>query len=178
MKITETSLPGVKIIEPQVFGDSRGWFFESFSEQSLNLGAIFVQDNHSYSAQRGTLRGLHFQQNPHAQIKIVRCTRGRILDVTVDIRKGSPNYRQWVAVELSAENFRQLLIPAGFAHGFLALADDVEIQYKASEYYDPESDRSIKWDDPTIGVEWGIAEPILSGKDRNAPYLDESDCNF
>ena len=178
MKITETELTGLKIIEPRVFGDNRGWFFESFSERELNPGVAFVQDNHSFSAQKGTLRGLHYQRNPHAQSKIVRCTRGKILDVAVDIRKGSPNYKKWMALELSAENFRQLFIPPGFAHGFVTLTDDVEIQYKASDYYAPECDRSIKWNDPSIGVEWGITEPILSAKDQNAPLLDESDCNF
>jgi len=180
MKMTETTLSGVYVIEPQVFGDHRGWFFESFSEQKEKdiVKDTFVQDNHSSSAQKGTLRGLHFQQNPHAQSKIVRCTRGKILDIAVDIRKGSPNYRKWVAIELSADNFKQLYIPAGFAHGFLTLTEDVEIQYKASDYYTPDCDRSIKWNDPTIGVEWNIEKPILSTKDQNAPLLDDSDCNF
>ncbi|MDR1831980.1 MAG: dTDP-4-dehydrorhamnose 3,5-epimerase [Fusobacteriaceae bacterium] len=181
MKTIETTLPGVYIIEPQVFGDNRGWFYESYSEKKLSEvlgGIVFVQDNHSFSAQKGTLRGLHFQRNPHAQAKIVRCTRGVILDVAVDIRKGSPNYLKWVSVELSAENHRMLYIPAGFAHGFLTLTDDVEIQYKASDYYAPDCDRSIAWNDPAIGVEWGIVEPVLSAKDKGAAMLKDSDCNF
>lgn len=138
----------------------------------------FVQDNHSFSAQKGTLRGLHFQNNPKAQTKLVRCTRGRLLDVAVDIRKGSPHYRHWVAVELSANNKLQLLVPKGFAHGFLTLTEDVEIQYKVDEYYSPECDRIIRFDDPAIGVDWGCPVPFLAEKDRNAHLLADSDCNF
>lgn len=181
MKVIETGLAGVKIIEPDVFGDSRGWFFESYSSCKLmdfGVTDIFVQDNHSFSQKEGTLRGLHFQLAPHAQAKIIRCTRGRILDVAVDIRKGSPTYCEWVSVELSAENFKQIYIPADFAHGFLTLTDDVEIQYKASDYYAPDCDRSIRWNDPDLGIIWGIEKPFLSDKDRNAPLLKDSDNNF
>lgn len=181
MKITETILPEVKIIEPDVFGDNRGFFFESYSSGKLSgfgIVDVFVQDNHSFSQKAGTLRGLHFQREPRAQVKIIRCTRGRILDVAADVRTGSPTYCRWVSVELSAENFRQLYIPAGFAHGFLTLTDDVEIQYKASDYYAPDCDRNIRWDDPAIGVDWGIENPILSAKDRNAPFLKDSGNNF
>lgn len=152
------------------------WSKKSF--EALGLSYEFVQDNHSFSAQKGTLRGLHFQMNPHAQAKLVRCARGAILDVAVDIRKGSESYGKWVAVELSAENKKQLLIPRGFAHGFLTLTDDAEILYKADQYYAPEADRSIVWNDPAIGIEWGIVSPVLSRKDQDAPLLADSDANF
>ena len=146
--------------------------------EKAGLRLAFLQDNHSFSAQKGTLRGLHFQKNPFAQAKLVRCARGAIMDVAVDIRQGSPFFGKWTAVELSAENKRQLFIPRGFAHGFLTLTDDVEILYKADQYYSPEADRSIAWNDPAIGVEWGVASPILSLKDQNAPLLADSDANF
>ena len=152
------------------------WSKKSF--EALGLSYEFVQDNHSFSAQKGTLRGLHFQMNPHTQAKLVRCARGAILDVAVDIRKGSESYGKWVAVELSAENKKQLLIPRGFAHGFLTLTDDAEILYKADQYYAPEADRSIVWNDPAIGIEWGIVSPVLSRKDQDAPLLADSDANF
>jgi dTDP-4-dehydrorhamnose 3,5-epimerase len=181
MKVVPTSLEGVFIIEPEVFGDNRGWFMETYSRLKLRdqgIDITFIQDNHSYSAQKGTLRGLHFQNNPMAQTKLVRCTRGVILDVAVDIRKGSPNYKKWVAVELSAENKKQLIIPKGFAHAFLTVTDDVEVQYKVDAYYSKEHDRGIRYDDPTIGIDWGNITPILSDKDKNAPLLDDSDANF
>lgn len=181
MLVHETALPGVYTVEPVCHGDNRGWFMETYSSVKLREQGVecnFIQDNHSYSARKGTLRGLHFQNNPKAQTKLVRCTRGRLLDVTVDIRKGSPHYRHWVAVELSADNKLQLLVPKGFAHGFLTLTDDVEIQYKVDEYYSPEYDRVIRFDDPAIGVDWGCVSPVLSEKDRNAPLLADSDCNF
>ncbi len=182
MKVTETRLQGVYVVEPQVFGDARGWFTESWSEKKLAAAGIkadFVQDNHSYSAQKGTLRGLHYQLNPMCQAKMLRCTQGRIFDVAVDIRKGSPQYGQWVGVELSAENHKQLFIPRGFAHGFITLTDDVEVQYKADNYYAPECDGNIRWDDPDIGVEWPLEPVILSAKDKAAPLLKERmDLNF
>ncbi len=182
MKVTETELKGVYVIEPQVFGDARGWFMESWSERKLEEAGItiqFVQDNQSFSAVKGTLRGLHYQLNPMAQAKIVRCTRGEILDVAVDIRKGSPQYAKWTGVKLSAENKKQLLIPRGFAHGFLTLTDDVEVQYKADNYYAPECDGNIRWDDPDIGIDWGMEPVILSDKDKNAPLLRErTNLNF
>ena len=181
MEVIQTELPDVKILIPRVFGDSRGWFMESWSERDMEKAGLrlaFLQDNHSFSAQKGTLRGLHFQKNPFAQAKLVRCARGAIMDVAVDIRQGSPFFGKWTAVELSAENKRQLFIPRGFAHGFLTLTDDVEILYKADQYYSPEADRSIAWNDPAIGVEWGVASPILSLKDQNAPLLADSDANF
>ena len=181
MEIIQTELPGVKLLVPRVFGDNRGWFMESWSERDMEKAGLrltFLQDNHSFSAQKGTLRGLHFQKNPFAQAKLVRCARGAILDVAVDIRQGSPYFGKWTAIELSAENKQQLLIPRGFAHGFLTLTDDAETLYKVDQYYSPETDRSIAWNDPAIGVEWGITTPILSLKDKNAPLLADSDANF
>lgn len=182
MKITETQLEGVIVIEPVVFGDHRGWFTETYSETKFREAGIeleFVQDNHSFSAAKGTLRGLHYQLNPKAQTKLVRCTRGVIYDVAVDIRKGSPTYGQWFGIELSGENKKQLLIPKGFAHGFMALTEDVEVQYKVDELYAPECDRGIIWNDPSIRIEWPIdIKPVLSAKDENAPLLKDADNNF
>lgn len=182
MKAIETNLKGVYVLEPQVFGDARGWFMESWSKRKMEEAGIhveFLQDNHSYSATRGTLRGLHYQLNPMAQAKLIRCSRGSILDVAVDIRKGSPQYAKWTAVELSTENKKQLFIPRGFAHGFLTLTDDVEVQYKADNYYAPDCDGNIRWNDPEIGVEWPFEPVILSGKDENAPLLAErTNLNF
>jgi dTDP-4-dehydrorhamnose 3,5-epimerase len=182
LKVTETRLKGVFVVEPQVFGDARGWFMESWSQQKFEDAGIhirFVQDNQSFSAVRGTLRGLHYQLNPMCQAKLLRCTRGEILDVAVDIRKGSPQYGQWVGAKLSAENKKQLFIPHGFAHGFLTLTDNVEVQYKADNYYAPACDGNISYKDPQIGVEWGMEPVILSEKDKNAPLLAErTDLNF
>ncbi len=176
MPVIKTDLRDVFIIEPQVFGDSRGWFMESWSKAKFDAAGLnfdFVQDNQSYSAQKGTLRGLHYQLNPMAQAKLVRCTRGKLLDVAVDIRANSPQFAKWVAVELSADNKRQLLIPRGFAHGFITLTDDVEIQYKADNYYAPHFEGNIRWDDPQIGIDWKIAPTILADKDAKAPTLKE-----
>lgn len=182
MKITETELKGAYIIEPQVFGDNRGWFMESYNEQKLRDGGVnapaFIQDNHSFSAQKGIVRGLHCQLDPHSQTKLIRCTRGEIYDVIVDIRKNSPSYKKWIKVLLSAENKKQLYIPKGFLHGFVTLSDDVEVMYKVDEYYDKASDRSIRFDDPELGVDWGISAPVLSDKDKNAPLLKDSDVYF
>lgn len=176
MNVIKTNLKGVVIIEPKVFGDSRGWFMESWSKQKFEAAGLnfdFVQDNQSYSAHKGTLRGLHYQLNPMSQAKLVRCTRGKLLDFAVDIRQNSPQFAKWTAVELSAENKRQLMIPRGFAHGFLTLTDDVEIQYKADNYYAPQCDGNIKWDDAQIGLELPFAPVILSDKDAKAPSLSE-----
>lgn len=181
MNVIKTEIEEVLIIEPKVFGDHRGWFTETYSKEKLEKLGIeidFIQDNHSFSAQKGTLRGLHFQLNPKAQTKLIRCTRGTILDVAVDLREGSSTYKKWVAVELSEDNKKQLLIPKGFAHGFLALTDIVEVQYKVDEYYSPENDRSIRFDDPEIGIDWGLENPILSEKDLDAPLLKDSDADF
>lgn len=182
MNLIETSLPGVKVIEPKVFGDHRGWFMETYNYSIFKEAGIdikFVQDNQSFSVAKGTLRGLHYQLNPKAQTKLVRCTRGTIFDVAVDIRKGSPTFGKWFGVELSAENKKQLLIPKGFAHGFMTLTNDVEVQYKVDEFYSPECDRGIIWNDSTIGIDWPInIIPVLSAKDEKAPNLSDADSNF
>lgn len=181
MKRVETKLPGVYILEPKVYGDHRGYFMETYSKKvfsELGIDAVFVQDNESFTAKKGTLRGLHFQNEPMAQAKLVRVLTGAVLDVAVDLRKGSPTYLQWEAVELSAENKRMFYLPRGFAHGFLTLTDDVTFIYKVDRLYSPACDRSIRFDDPQIGVEWGIETPILSQKDLDAPLLKDSDCNF
>lgn len=176
MQVTQTNLKGVLILEPKVFGDARGWFMETWSARKFQAAGLtfeFVQDNQSYSAQRGTLRGLHYQTAPFAQTKLVRCTRGKLLDVAVDIREGSETFTKWVAVELTAENKKQLLIPRGFAHGFLTLTDDVEIQYKADNFYAPNCDGNIRWDDAEIKIDWPFAPTILADKDAKAPTLRE-----
>lgn len=174
-------IEGLVVVHPDVFGDSRGYFMETYSRpkyEQIGISCEFVQDNQSYSARKGILRGLHFQNNPMAQAKLIRCTRGAVLDVAVDLRSGSPTYRKWFSIELSDENKTQFFIPAGFAHGFVTLTDDVEFQYKCSQVYSREHDRSIRFDDPAIGVEWGVTSPILSEKDLNAPLLADSDINF
>lgn len=176
MKVTKTKLDGVVIIEPDVFGDHRGFFMESWNQKKMEEAGLFynfVQDNHSMSSVKGTLRGIHFQKGDKAQAKLVRCVKGAVLDVAVDLRHNSPTYKQWVAVELSAENFKQLLIPRGFGHGFVTLTDEVEFLYKADNYYAPEADGGIRWNDPEIGVVWGVENPILSTKDRANKYLRE-----
>lgn len=181
MKLTKLKFDGAYVIEPKVFGDSRGYFMEAWSEQAFGeagLNLRFVQDNESFTARRGTLRGLHFQLDPASQGKLVRVITGAALDVIVDLRKGSPTYLQWEGVELSSGNHRQLLVPRGFGHGFLTLTEDVTFSYKVDAPYCRELDRSIRFDDPAIGVDWGIADPILSDKDQNAPLLAQSDCNF
>ena len=182
MNVIKTELPGVVILEPQVFGDARGWFMESWSKkkmEDIGISVDFVQDNHSFSAEKGTLRGLHYQLNPMAQAKMLRVSRGAIFDVAVDIRRGSPTYAKWVGVELSAENYRQLFIPRGFAHGFITLTDDVEVQYKADNFYSPDCDGNIRWNDPEIGVMWPISPRVLSDKDSSAPLLSErTELNF
>lgn len=176
MKITKTKLEGVVIIEPDAFADNRGFFMESWNKKKMaeaGLDYDFVQDNHSKSTVKGTLRGIHFQKGDKAQAKLVRCVKGVVLDVAVDLRKNSPTFKQWVGVELSEENKKQLLIPRGFGHGFVTLTDDVEFLYKADNYYAPEADAGIRWNDPEIGVEWGIENPILSEKDKKNPFLKE-----
>ncbi|MBR6713022.1 MAG: dTDP-4-dehydrorhamnose 3,5-epimerase [Selenomonadaceae bacterium] len=176
MQVTKTKLDGVLILEPKVFGDARGWFMETWSARKFEAAGLnfnFVQDNQSYSAQRGTLRGLHYQTAPFAQAKLVRCTRGKLLDVAVDIREGSETFAQWVAVELTADNKKQLLIPRGFAHGFITLTDDVEIQYKADAFYAPNCDGNIRWNDAEINIDWPFAPTILADKDAKAPTLRE-----
>lgn len=176
MLIIDTKIPEVKIIEPKVFGDERGFFFESFNQQQFEAAVgypvNFVQDNHSKSS-KGVLRGLHYQLPPHAQGKLVRCVVGEVFDVAVDIRKSSPTFGQWVGVHLSADNKRQLWIPEGFAHGFVTLSETAEFLYKTTNYYAPQSEGSIRWDDPQVGIEWPIeGEVSLSNKDKEAVNLN------
>ena len=181
MNFIKTEIEDVVIVEPAVFGDHRGFFMESYSKRVFEAAGLFydfVQDNHSSSTVKGTLRGIHFQRGEKAQAKLVRCARGAVLDVAVDLRTESPTYKKWVAVELSEENKRQLLIPRGFGHGFVTLTDEVEFLYKADNYYAPEADGGIRWNDPEIGVEWGVENPILSNKDANAPLLKDAVTGF
>ncbi|WDV48279.1 dTDP-4-dehydrorhamnose 3,5-epimerase [Clostridiaceae bacterium M8S5] len=181
MKVINTQIKDVMIVEPKVHEDNRGWFMESYSLKKLlskSIDVNFVQDNHSLSKVKGTLRGLHFQNNPKAQAKLIRCTKGAILDVVVDIRRESPTYKKWIKVVLSEENKKQLFIPKGFAHGFLTLVDNTEIQYKVDEYYSKEHDRCIRYNDSELSIEWDYENPILSQKDLMAPFLKDSDYNF
>ena len=183
MQIEETALAGVVLLTPARFGDGRGFFSETWNRRRMagaGLDFDFVQDNHSFSARAGTVRGLHFQAPPHAQAKLVRCGRGRLFDVAVDIRRGSPSYGRWIGAELSFENGRQLLIPAGFLHGFATLEDETEIVYKCSDYYAPDCDGAVRFDDPDIGIDWGIdtATAVLSDKDAAAPRLRDFDSPF
>jgi len=176
MKIEKTAIEGVLLLEPRVFGDARGFFMESFNQQAFDAAVgepvAFVQDNHSRSA-RGVLRGLHFQRAPHAQGKLVRVVAGAVFDVAVDIRPGSATYGRWCGAELSADNHRQLWIPAGLAHGFLVLSDSADFLYKTTDYYAPQADGALRWDDPDIGIAWpdAGAPPLLSPKDAAAPFL-------
>lgn len=181
MKVIETEIKDLYVIEPQVFGDNRGWFMESWSQkkmEEMGLFYNFVQDSHSFSEKKGTLRGLHFQKGSSSQAKLVRCIKGAVFDVAVDLRKNSKTYKKWVGCILSEENKKQFLIPRGFAHGFLTLTDNVEFVYKADNYYDPQADRNIIWNDEEINIDWGIENPILSEKDKKAPKLSESDVDF
>jgi len=179
MKATRTAIPDVLVIEPKVFGDARGFFYESFNskafDEAVGRHVEFVQDNHSRSG-RGVLRGLHYQvQQP--QGKLVRCVRGRVFDVAVDIRRSSPTFGKWVGIELSEDNHRQFWVPAGFAHGFLVLSESADFLYKTTDYYAPMHERSIRWDDPTLAIDWpdcGI-QPQLSAKDAVAPCLDSAE---
>ena len=180
MKVTSTAIADVLIIEPKVFGDERGFFYESFNQEAFNKATgtslQFVQDNHSRSA-KGVLRGLHYQLPPFAQGKLVRVTRGSVWDVAVDIRKSSPTFGQWVGIELNEDNHKQFWIPPGFAHGFVVLSDTADFLYKTTAYYSPTHDRGIRWDDPAVGIAWpstGIA-PQLSAKDVDAKLLAESE---
>ncbi len=173
-------IPDVILVEPKVFGDERGFFMETYKASEFKKNGIsydFVQDNHSKS-QKGVLRGLHYQLMPMEQGKLVRCVRGRIWDVAVDIRKGSPWFGKWVAVELSEENKLMLWVPPGFAHGFVALEDGTEVVYKVTKEYAPELDRGIIWNDPDLAIDWPVKDPILSDKDRKLPRLKEAENNF
>ena len=179
MKIEQLSLAGVLLIEPKKIGDARGFFSETFRADRFEAvagPARFVQDNQSLSAKKGTLRGLHYQKAPRGQGKLIRVLRGAILDVAVDARRGSPTFGRHVAVELSETNWRQLFIPEGFLHGFCTLVDDVEVVYKVTDYYSPEHDAGVRWNDPTIGIEWPVApsDAIVSDKDRSAPLFGDA----
>ena len=181
MDILETPLKDLFILKPKVFTDNRGYFFESYSQIKMpsdfqNL--FFIQDNHSLSIQKGTLRGIHFQNNPKAQTKLVRCLQGSIWDVAVDLRTYSPTYLLWFGIELTKDNHLELLVPKGFGHGFTTLADNTIVAYKVDEYYSKEHDRSIRFDDNHLKIDWRVLTPLLSEKDSKAPYLKESDINF
>ncbi len=176
-------MSAVKLIRPRRIGDDRGWFSESWNArkfEALGIGAPFVQDNHSLSRPVGVLRGLHFQTPPHGQAKLVRCVRGRIWDVAADVRRGSPTFGRWVGAELSAENGCQLFVPVGFAHGFVTLEADTEVEYKVTDYYAPACDGGLRWDDPQLAIAWPLegAEPTLSAKDARLPLLQDFDSPF
>ena len=182
MPFIKTDLEGVLIYEPKVFGDQRGYFFESYNENTFRTEGVdlrFVQDNQS-SSQYGVLRGLHYQMAPYAQAKLVRVLSGRVLDVAVDIRKGSPTYGRWVSAELSAENKKQMFIPRGFAHGFVVLSETAEFFYKCDAFYRPDQEAGIAYNDRTLGIDWGIPEKdiVLSGKDKALPSLEDARNNF
>ncbi|CAM3335356.1 MULTISPECIES: dTDP-4-dehydrorhamnose 3,5-epimerase [Saccharibacillus] len=181
MKVTPLKLQGAAIIEPVVHGDQRGFFMESFNQVQLQHEGIhyeFVQDNQSLSAEAGVLRGLHYQMNPKAQTKILRVISGAIYDVIVDIRRGSPTFGQWEGFILSEYNHRQLLVPKGFAHGFCTLVPNTQVMYKVDEYYSPEHDRGILWNDPALGIDWPTSDPVLSEKDQKHPLLQDAELNF
>lgn len=181
MKFIHTAIEGVVIVEPEVHGDSRGFFLESWSRRDFEQAGVpydFVQDNHSFSAVKGTLRGVHFQRGEWSQAKLVRCVRGAIRDVAVDLRPESPTYKQWVAVELSAENKRQLLIPRRMGHGFVTLTDEVDFLYRVDNFYAPEHEGGIRWNDPELKIDWGVENPVLSAKDQISPFLKDAVTDF
>ncbi|MEX0969622.1 MAG: dTDP-4-dehydrorhamnose 3,5-epimerase [Paracoccaceae bacterium] len=176
MKIKRFTIDGPCLVTPPVFGDSRGWFSETYNATALaavGISDVFVQDNHSYSAKTGTLRGLHFQVEPHAQAKLVRVVAGAITDIIVDIRPNSPSFGEHVSVNLSAKNRAQLYVPKGFAHGFITRQANTELCYKVSGFYAPDCDRGIAWDDPELGLDWGFATPFCSDKDSKHPTLSD-----
>jgi len=180
MEAIPTEIPAIKILCPKRHGDHRGFFSEVFSErmfrEHVGVDCVFVQDNHSMSAQKGVLRGLHYQINPAAQCKLVRVVRGAILDVALDIRRDSPTFGRHVSAVLSAENWRQIFVPIGFAHGFATLEPDTEVIYKVTSYYSPKDERGIRWNDPKLGIDWGIDEKdvVLSARDREHPMLADT----
>jgi len=189
INVITTAIEGVVVVEPTVFGDHRGWFYEAYSERDYIAAGLtykFIQDNRSFSAAKGTLRGIHFQRGASAQAKLVWAGKGDVLDVAVDLRRGSPTYLKWEAVVLTAENKRQFMIPRGFGHAFLTLTDDVEFCYKADNFYDAAADGGVRYDDPDIGVDWGAyfegyaggAGLILSDKDKLAPFAKDADTGF
>lgn len=180
MKVITTDIPDLVIIEPTVHGDHRGWFMETYSKASFDAAGLsgynFIQDNQSMSATKGTLRGMHYQLAPNAQAKLVRCTKGEIFDAVIDLRTDSPTFKQWFGIKLTEENKTQLLVPKGFAHGFMTLTDNVEVQYKVDGLYAQADERSILWNDPEIGIEWPLdVEPVISEKDEKAPTFAEAE---
>ena len=185
MKVTNLKLEGLKLLDLDRHGDNRGWFEETYNYErykQAGIDNIFVQDNRSFSSKKGVLRGMHFQKYPYSQAKLVRCTRGKVIDVVVDLRRNSPTYLQYEAVELSEDKVQQLFVPQGFAHGFYCLSDDVIFEYKVDNVYSKENERSINYLDPKLGINWNEIlkgeTPILSEKDKNAKFYDEIDCNF
>ncbi|GIO35155.1 dTDP-4-dehydrorhamnose 3,5-epimerase [Paenibacillus antibioticophila] len=181
MKITPLKLAGAAVLEPAVHGDQRGFFMESYNEATmigLGVNDRFIQDNQSLSAEAGVLRGLHYQLNPKAQTKLIRVLSGAIYDVILDIRSSSPTFGQWIGVILSEDNKKQLLVPKGFAHAFCTLVPNTQVLYKVDEYYSPEHDRGILWNDPALGIDWPISEPLLSDKDKRHPVLADAEMNF
>lgn len=181
MNVTKLEIQDVLIIEPDVFNDYRGFFYESYSKRTLEKIGIdvdFVQDNHLLSLKKGTIRGIHFQNEPMSQTKLLRCTKGRAVSYAVDLRKGSPTYTKWVCAEISADNHKQIFIPEGFGHACISLVDDTEIQYKVDKFFSPENDRAIVWNDPELAINWGTDMVIISEKDRNAPMLRDCDNNM
>ncbi len=181
MEFTATTVPGVFVAVPRVFGDSRGFFFESYTRRAFaehGIDTEFVQDNHSRSKGRGVLRGLHFQLPPHEQAKLVRCTRGAIYDVIVDVRRGSPAFGRWEGFELTEENRCMLFVPRGCAHGFCTLTEDTEVLYKADNYYAPDHDSGLVWNDPALDISWPVDSPVLSAKDQALPRLAEFSSPF
>lgn len=181
MKVIPLKLEGAKVIEPVVHGDHRGFFMESYNEQVMKQNGInhdFIQDNQSLSVETGVIRGLHYQLEPKAQTKLIRVISGAIYDVILDIRKSSPTFGQWVGVILSEHNKRQLLVPKGFAHGFCTLVPNTQVFYKVDEYYSPENDRGILWNDPALGIDWPTSHAILSEKDQKQPVLANAEINF
>jgi len=181
VKVIETALDGVKIIEPKVFRDSRGFFMESFNYEQFQEHGLeynFIQDNHSLSLDKHVIRGLHYQLNPHAQTKLIRVITGAIYDVAIDIRQDSPTFGKWIGITLSDNNYRMLLVPKGFAHGFCTLTANTHVQYKVDDYYSPKNDKGIIWNDPTLAIDWPTSSPVLSEKDVNQPLLENAEINF
>ncbi|PGT19015.1 dTDP-4-dehydrorhamnose 3,5-epimerase [Bacillus cereus] len=181
MKVVETNFTDAKLLEPRLFGDERGFFTESYNKkvlETLGITYSFVQDNVSYSAQAGTIRGLHFQKNPKAQTKLIQVMQGAIYDVIVDLRKDSPTFKQWRGYILSADNHRQLLVPKGFAHGFCTLVPHTTVMYKVDEYYSANHDSGLLWEDKELAIPWPVTNPILSDKDRILPLLQEYEDSF
>ena len=176
MAINETAIPGVLEITSKVFEDSRGWFMESFSQKQSDI--VYVQDNHSFSLLKGTLRGLHCQIRPFAQAKLMLVITGAAMDVVVDARRGSPMFGKWITTELSEENKKQLFIPHGCLHGFVTLRDNTRVAYKCDNYYSPEHERAVLWNDPFFGIDWGVVDPVISPKDAAAPLFKDSDVDF